>query len=584
MNVAPLIAVLNARESPRSARLDRFCSLLTTELGLHPLHDDSPMQIFGQSAAPHLLLPSSGLIWGRIFDKHTNRPVSRPEELRGAHASAEGFAEHNWGNYLAFRTINGVPELLRDPSGGVPCYHALVDGAHIFVTRPELFFDLGILIAEIDWTVLAQAIAYRDWKPARTAVRGVSELLPGMAARLVSDQIETNVIWSPWKFVEQAREISDSSKAVEVVRRAGANCMSAWRGTFDRPLVEVSGGLDSSIIAALMRDDSHQPMCVTFAAAEGDPDETPYARAVADHLGSELHVLRANVEHVDLTQSAARDVPRPCARGFTQGMDRQLRELAVERGADSFFSGGGGDNVFCYLQSALPLLDRVKRTGLNGGTLATIDDLAELAQVSIFEVITRAIRSRVRSGSGLRWKPTDLLSASAARELPRPFGHPWTEAPANTPPGKRAHVRALVGVQNHLEGHDRVRFAPIISPLLSQPLVEACLQIPTWLWCEGGLNRAVARKAFADRLPKSVVERRSKGAFDGFCAQLVHRNRRLLREMLLDGVLVRRALVDAASIEGALAAADGQAVSKLLVLADVEAWVTSWSGRRAKSA
>jgi asparagine synthase (glutamine-hydrolysing) len=581
MNIAPLVALFRQPGRPLPERLERFVADLTRGPAIVVLHDSPAMLIAGAPTSPHILLPCGGLIWGHVFDRHTSRRIESAEELRGADDPAERFVERCWGAYLAIRMIDGCAEVHRDPSGGVPCYHATVDGTEIFTSRPELLFDHELLEPAFDWTILAQAIAYRDLRPARTALRGVSELLPGMAARLEPDGLRTRAIWSPWPFASRTREVTDADHATELVRRIAPSCIGAWRNCFERPLVEISGGLDSAIVAALLCGAGRKPVCMTFAAAEGDPDETPYARAVAAHLGLELHVLRPEMADIDLTRSHARDLPRPCARGFAQAMDKRLHELAADARTDAFFSGGGGDNVFCYLQSVLPVIDAALRRGIGGEALGTMSDMALLAQVSVWEVAAKTLRGLVRRRAHA-WKRQDgLLSAEASRDLPMPFGHPWLDAPPDALPGKRAHVRALTGVQNHLEGHGRLHHSPIVSPLLSQPLVEACLSIPSWLWCTGGRNRAIARAAFRDKLPAAIIERRTKGAFDGYCAQIVAANHRLIREMLLDGALVRHRLVDAPVVEALLRSTQtsGEAVARLLTLVDVEAWAAEWAAR-----
>ena len=581
MNIAALCAFLQPHGSGPSGRVSAFRTTLATRHGLSALLETDQMTVLAEASAPHFVQPSSALFWGHLFDRHSNRRLATVADMRGAEAPACEFVASCWGGFLALRVLDGVPEVLRDPSGGVPCYHAQIDGTHLFTTRPELLFDSGLLAAELDWTILAQAVAYRDQKPARTPLRGVSELLPGTVARLVRGQTEIETIWSPWRFTDAAHAIDGPAEAVELVRRASENCISAWRGCFRRPLIELSGGLDSSIVAALLGAPG-DAIAATFAAAEGDPDETHYASAVASHLGLGLSVLKARIEDVDLTRSAAHDVPRPCARGFAQAMDAQLRTLAGVRGADAFFSGGGGDNVFCFLQSVLPVVDRLYRTGIGAGTFSTIADMAELARVSVWEVAARSVKAAIPRRRPI-WKfQENILSAEAGHALPLPRGHPWGDVPEGMLPGKIAHVRALIGVQNHLEGHPRLRMAPIVSPLLSQPLVETCLSVPSWLWCADGHNRAVARAAFARYLPREVIERRSKGAFDGFCAQLVYRNRVLIREMLIDGELVRQRLVAAADVEAWLRDTRGTEIGKLLALTDVEAWIAAWQDRRPK--
>src|SRR3546814_372940 len=119
------------------------------------------------------------------------------------------------------------------------------------------------------------------------------------------------------------------------------------------------------------------------------------------------------------------------------------------------------------------------------------------------------------------------------------------------------------------------------SPLLSQPIVECCLSIPTWLWCKGGRNRAVARDAFAARLPPILLERRSKGSFDGFCAHLLHANRTLIGDMLMDGVLAEQELIARDQLIRALQDPfpSGETIGQILALVDAECWAASWKAR-----
>jgi len=139
----------------------------------------------------------------------------------------------------------------------------------------------------------------------------------------------------------------------------------------------------------------------------------------------------------------------------------------------------------------------------------------------------------------------------------------------------------MLSIQNHLEGYERLRQGPIISPLLAQPMLELCIQIPTWLWCAAGRNRAVARAAYGDVLPAAVLARRSKGGFDGFGAELIDRNRALMRDMLLDGELARQGLIDASAVRTTLERPlpDGEVIVELLALVDQEAWINAWRGR-----
>lgn len=468
------------------------------ERGLVPLHDSPTLTVLALAATPHILMPDGdGVILGHLFDRVRGAAIETPARVALDQPPAD-FVQLHWGGYLALRTRNGAAEVLRDPSGALPCYALCVDDVHILAAEPALLVDLGLVRAEIDWIIMRQAIVYQDLRPARTALRGIGEIQPGVAARVLPPGLVTECAWSPWSFTEPDREIADPAAAIGAVRQAVTTAISSWGRCFRQPLVEISGGLDSAIVAAVLAMADRSPAGVTFRGVTGDTDETPYAQAIAAHLGIELAILDPDIAAIDIALSESRALARPNARSFAQALDGPERALAEEIGADAYFSGGGGDNVFSFLRSLAPVLDRIRRHGLGRGALETMADMAELSETSFWEVAFRTARRMLRRRPAPFW-PVDgqFLSTEAVAALPWPSGHPWLPTPENMLPGKRAQVMSLIRVQNHLDGHGRQAHAPIVFPLLSQPVMEACLSIPSWLWCAGGRNRAIARAAAA---------------------------------------------------------------------------------------
>ena len=131
--------------------------------------------------------------------------------------------------------------------------------------------------------------------------------------------------------------------------------------------------------------------------------------------------------------------------------------------------------------------------------------------------------------------------------------------------------------QNFAEGFSRQAPLEMINPLLSQPVVELCLSIPSWKWIKGGRDRAVARQAFSNMLPDAIVTRRTKGGPSAFYRQIVEHYRDAMRERLLGGELARRGIVDRVAVEAFFASPideQGHAYVRVLDLSDAEAWVT----------
>jgi asparagine synthase (glutamine-hydrolysing) len=346
----------------------------------------------------------------------------------------------------------------------------------------------------------------------------------------------------------------------------------------------LSGGLDSSIVAAGLGQQSTPFSCLTLVTRDASGDERDYARLVTEVLGTTLDARLREVDRIQPERSEAAHLPCPSVRLFAQEWTRIAVDVARSRGAEALFTGGGGDNVFCSLQSAAPAADRLLTSGLGIGFWRAALDVSTLAPASLWAVVTSALKRAWIRGPAYRHRPDiRLLSRCAAQLANSAPPHPWLLPPAGALPGSATHIALLAFAQSFVEGQDPFQVPETVTPLLSQPVVEACLQVPSWLWIEDGHNRVIARQAFAADLPAAIVERRSKGTPDSFSAEIFEANRRKFLELLVDGELARHDMIDVRAVCNVLE--DPRPVAndhfhRILQLVDVEAWARAWRGRR----
>jgi asparagine synthase (glutamine-hydrolysing) len=84
---------------------------------------------------------------------------------------------------------------------------------------------------------------------------------------------------------------------------------------------------------------------------------------------------------------------------------------------------------------------------------------------------------------------------------------------------------------------------------MSQPLIELCLRIPTYVSIAGGYDRSVARRAFASEVPMQIIRRRAKGGVNRHNTNMLDANLEFIRAVLLEGLLVREGLLDRQRLE-----------------------------------
>jgi asparagine synthase (glutamine-hydrolysing) len=164
----------------------------------------------------------------------------------------------------------------------------------------------------------------------------------------------------------------------------------------------------------------------------------------------------------------------------------------------------------------------------------------------------------------------------------RPPPHPWLTGLDRLPPGKRAHVRRITAaLVTHLASR-RAEAVDLVHPLLTQPMLELCLSLPTMQLTAGRRGRDLARRAFGDRLPEMVRERRSKGDLSADFGRALAASLPALRAHLLDGRLAAEGVIDRERTDAVLDA-DHLAwrgdYGDVMTAAAIESWVRVWEAR-----
>lgn len=487
-----------------------------------------------------------------------------------------------WGGYVAILPAVGQDsvDVLRAPFGELPCFYARTGSRWIVASDVALLARYGGFQPSLDWAALARFLCAPTLRSSETCLRGLQEVRGGDRLTVAGPAATTACLWSPWTFAATDRQLLDP---VEAARRLRADIVSAiaTRGsTAKRSVLMLSGGLDSSVAACAAAQDGVALRCVNVRTNDPGGDERRYARSVCDHLGFALEERAFALDGIDLARSAAAALPRPVTRAFEYEARRQAYAVAAEVGADLVLTGGGGDNIFCSLQSVTPLLDCLASFPDRREFWRVAREISEFCDASLVTVVRRAWR---RSWKKRRPIPTDVdlrfLSAAAreqAATLPR---HPWLRPPKTVLPGKAAHVSLLLGTQHLTEDSDPQADRRLLSPLISQPVVELCLRIPSWMWFDRGCNRAVARHAFEADLPPDVAWRRSKGSPDSFLVEMFEANRDQIRALLLHGNLARHGLLDTDALSPHLddvGPVHGSDHVRILRLVDIEAWTRCW--------
>lgn len=258
-------------------------------------------KVFVSADTPLTLAPGHGLLIGQIFTKE-GQPISQRLDIDGsARELTRHLLQNTWGDYLAVlvdKDDSSTITLLRDPSGAMPCVYSLVDGEGFITSDIGLAVELGLYRRAVNWQAIAHSLNFPFLRTAHTALSYVNELLPGCTLTRRGRGASTDSAWSPWRFVEKGVRHEDPHEAAEDVRAAVSSVVRTLSTVDDRFVIELSGGLDSSVVATCLHDALPRAVFCTLVMPVSGTDERPYARMVTDALGQELIPVDVGFDNV----------------------------------------------------------------------------------------------------------------------------------------------------------------------------------------------------------------------------------------------------------------------------------------------
>jgi asparagine synthase (glutamine-hydrolysing) len=507
----------------------RRLSIVDVEGGTQPLcNEDSTVWVTYNGE----LYNEPALKAGLLARGHRFRTASDTEAL--VHLYEEdgpGFASKLNGMYALaiWDATRRALVLARDRMGQKPLYYAsLPDGGLIFGSEPKALLAHPDVPRRLDPSGLARYLFY-EYVPAPHSIwLGLKKLPPAHFLVWKAGKIEIRRHWtSPTP--EAADEPFDAAAGrfwVDFREAVGRHRRS------DVPLgVFLSGGLDSSSVAAALAELEPASGIRTFSIGFDDPsfDESPHARAVAAHLGTDhrerivsagsiLDLLPEVPDWLDEPMGDASILPTHLLSRFAR------EEVTVALGGD------GSDELLAgYPTFAAERLAGVFRRlpgparALAGAAVGRLP--VDHGNLSFDFKLKQFLRGASEPSplAHQRW-----LGSFSGPEIGRLLAQPPAvdvEAEhllraSGLGVGQDTLSRSLALYQDTylpddiLAKVDRASMAcglEVRAPLLDAELVDSIARMPAAFKSGGGQSKRILRRAVRDRLPASILRRPKKG-------------------------------------------------------------------------
>ena len=475
---------------------------------------------------------------GYAFNGHSDSEVILAAIVEWGLAAAVGrfvgmFAIALWDNQE--RSLS----LVRDRLGIKPLYYGqfgrhLVFASELHAVRAHPAFD-----GSIDRDALAIYLKRNCLPAPKTIYTAVKKLPPATILHCGADgKITLSSYWSLRYVAEggQARAFQgseqDAAGELETLLVEAVRC----RMVADVPLgVFLSGGIDSSTVAALMQGQSGRPI-KTFSIGFSDAgyDEAVDATAVARHLGTEHHELYlSDADALDVVPNLSRIYDEPFAD--SSQIPTYLVSKMARAEVTVALSGDGGDEMFGGYNRYLWVERVISATAWMPGPMkaaaaalmtalppqqwdrfATLlgqrnpgDKLHKLAGV-----LHARDPGQLYEGLTSHWPGAGKIVLDRSGDLPALMGA-GKAADLDNP----AHVMMYLDAITYLPDDiltkvDRASMAVSLEarvPLLDHRVVEFAWSLPLDMKLSGGVTKRLLRQVLYRHVPKELIERPKMG-------------------------------------------------------------------------
>jgi asparagine synthase (glutamine-hydrolysing) len=417
--------------------------------------------------------------------------------------------------------------LARDRLGIKPLYYARVGELLLFASELKGLLASGLIEPRLDYEAIDAYLTLGFMPGPLTPLAGLSKLMPGQLLVVEDEDVRLDTFWE-YPPPEVGTRRSEAEYRELIVEKLEESVR--LRLMSDVPLgAMLSGGLDSSLVVALMARNMTEPVktfSVGFAEA-GSENELADARVVSQFFGTEHHELELSfaedtVNLEELVWHLDEPLADLSALGFLALSELAARDVTVAlsgQGADELFGGYTKHRAAALAAAWNRLPSAVGRAGTSisrhapgplrraGVTLAASDPVDRLLAMS--GRLDDGLRRRLLTG------PLAAVDGDAAE---RAISSRLNGVADDPLPVTLYLDGQLALVDDMLHYFDRASMAHSLEvrvPFLDHEFVELSARIPADLKVRRLRTKYILKEAARGVVPDRAIDKRKVGFFRG---------------------------------------------------------------------
>ncbi|MBD3387515.1 MAG: asparagine synthase (glutamine-hydrolyzing) [Candidatus Altiarchaeales archaeon] len=417
--------------------------------------------------------------------------------------------------------------LVRDRVGIKPLYYSETEDGVVFASELKSMLKHPSIEPELDYDSLDDYLTFQYIPEPDTIIKGVKKLHPAEMRVYESGEVKSSIYWN--LELDRIRDVTEE-KCIRELEGMLVESVKL-RLVSDVPLgVQLSGGIDSSTLTALMTDLVKEPVkTFSIGYGHGGMDEVEYARVVAEHLGTDHHEIIVDAEEVlGELDNIIWHLDEPV--GDPAQLPEYFLAKHIKKHVTVVFNGGGSDEVFGgYRAYNYLLLSERMRNSIPEALRKPLRFANMLPMPARYkryvDYISAEEKDKIYWGQGLLFSGEDRESLYSQKLKERTLGNRPGEKIKRHLEDRSGGMRSLLNqlsyvdlrgwvTGNCLSKLDRVTMAHAVEcrvPFLDHKLVEYAMTIPPELKLKDGMKKHILRKTMEGRLPDVIVKRPKKG-------------------------------------------------------------------------
>jgi asparagine synthase (glutamine-hydrolysing) len=426
--------------------------------------------------------------------------------------------------------------LIRDRLGIKPLYYSIDEDRVTFASEIKALLKFPNQKREVNEDAFYHYLSFLATPAPNTLFKGIKKLQPGTWLKITTGgQIVENKYWDVWDHTTPLINQSDEEIATLILKELKESVR--LRKESDVPVgVFLSGGIDSSLNAALFAQGEEKPVETFTIGYKGDYDtyknETDYAQLMADKVGANHHELLLTMDDlIDFLPEMIHLQDEPIADPvcvpvyYVSKLARENNVIVcqVGEGADELFWGYDGWKVFLNFQNLMDHMPNfIKKLGFY------ILKLQGKKESFRYEYLRRVSNSEPVFWGGAEAFTEQNKKTILSKRLRKKFKNTssWEVLkPFRDKFEKKAWQKSNLNWMTYLDLNMRLpelllmrvdKMAMGVSlegrvPFLDYKFVELALSIPEKTKTRKGISKYILKKAVRGVIPDNIIDRKKQG-------------------------------------------------------------------------